>query len=62
MTPVCFARLPRGTRRPLTPYYRETIARGLASGELYDGLWDNVGTAAQLQALDERLRLGTAQS
>jgi MurNAc alpha-1-phosphate uridylyltransferase len=57
-----FRALPRGTRRPLTPYYRETIARGLASGELYDGMWDNVGTVAQLTALDERLRLGTAQS
>jgi len=29
---------------------------------LYDGMWDNVGTVAQLTALDERLRLGTAQS
>ncbi|MGF6726903.1 MurNAc alpha-1-phosphate uridylyltransferase [Paraburkholderia sp. GAS41] len=51
-----FRALPRGTRLPLTPYYRDTIARGLASGELYDGMWDNVGTVAQLQALDERLR------
>ena len=50
-----FRALPRGTRRALTPYYRETIARGLASGELYEGLWENVGTAAQLQALDQRL-------
>ena len=57
-----FRALSRGTRRPLTPYYRETIARGLASGELYDGLWDNVGTVAQLQALDERLRLAAAKS
>jgi N-acetyl-alpha-D-muramate 1-phosphate uridylyltransferase len=57
-----FRALPRGTRRALTPYYRETIARGLASGELYDGLWDNVGTVAQLQALDERLRLAAAKS
>ncbi|MFM0203020.1 nucleotidyltransferase family protein [Paraburkholderia fungorum] len=47
--------LPRGTRRALSPYYRETIARGLASGELYEGLWENVGTPAQLQALDQRL-------
>ncbi|WP_408638590.1 N-acetylmuramate alpha-1-phosphate uridylyltransferase MurU [Paraburkholderia ginsengisoli] len=50
-----FRDLPRGTRRALTPYYRETIARGLASGELYEGLWENVGTPAQLQALDQRL-------
>jgi MurNAc alpha-1-phosphate uridylyltransferase len=57
-----FRALPRGTRRALAPYYRETIARGLASGERYDGLWENVGTPAQLQALDERLRLGAAKS
>ncbi|MGY6129688.1 N-acetylmuramate alpha-1-phosphate uridylyltransferase MurU (plasmid) [Paraburkholderia strydomiana] len=50
-----FRDLPRGTRRALKPYYRETIARGLATGELYDGLWENVGTPAQLQALNQRL-------
>uniref|UniRef100_E1T762 Nucleotidyl transferase n=1 Tax=Burkholderia sp. (strain CCGE1003) TaxID=640512 RepID=E1T762_BURSG len=53
-----FRDLPRGTRRALTPYYRETIARGLASGELYEGLWENVGTPAQLEELDRRLRAG----
>lgn len=52
-----FRDLPRGTRRALTPYYRETIARGLASGELYEGLWENVGTPAQLGELDQRLRM-----
>jgi N-acetyl-alpha-D-muramate 1-phosphate uridylyltransferase len=52
-----FRSLPRGTRRPLTPYYFDTIERGLASGELYEGLWENVGTPAQLEALDRRLRL-----
>ncbi|MFT4069540.1 N-acetylmuramate alpha-1-phosphate uridylyltransferase MurU [Paraburkholderia sp.] len=51
-----FRELPRGTRRALTPYYRETIARGLASGELYEGVWENVGTQAQLEALDRLLR------
>jgi N-acetyl-alpha-D-muramate 1-phosphate uridylyltransferase len=51
-----FRDLPRGTRCALKPYYRETIARGLASGELYDGLWENVGTQAQLEALDRLLR------
>ena len=50
-----FRDLPRGTRRALTPYYRATIANGLASGELYEGLWENVGTPAQLQALDQRV-------
>ncbi|MGF6409661.1 N-acetylmuramate alpha-1-phosphate uridylyltransferase MurU [Paraburkholderia sp. MM5482-R1] len=51
-----FSDLPRGTRRALSPYYRATIARGLASGELYEGLWENIGTQAQLEALDRLLR------
>ncbi|KXU89434.1 mannose-1-phosphate guanylyltransferase [Caballeronia megalochromosomata] len=51
-----FRDLAPGTRRALTPYYRETIAAGRASGELYAGRWENVGTPAQLRALDEALR------
>jgi N-acetyl-alpha-D-muramate 1-phosphate uridylyltransferase len=51
-----FRDLPRGTKRALSPYYRETIAQGRASGELYDGRWENVGTPEQLAALDEALR------
>ncbi|MGF6769225.1 MurNAc alpha-1-phosphate uridylyltransferase [Paraburkholderia sp. GAS199] len=51
-----FRDLPRGTARALSPYYRETITRGLASGELYEGMWENVGTPAQLRALDAHLR------
>jgi MurNAc alpha-1-phosphate uridylyltransferase len=51
-----FRDLPRGTRRALTPYYVDTITRGLARGELYEGLWENVGTPAQLQTLDRQLR------
>jgi N-acetyl-alpha-D-muramate 1-phosphate uridylyltransferase len=57
-----FRALPRGTRRALTPYYRDTIAQGRASGELYEGRWENVGTPAQLQALDRALRAGGAAS
>ncbi|MGV2291053.1 N-acetylmuramate alpha-1-phosphate uridylyltransferase MurU [Trinickia sp. YCB016] len=51
-----FRDLPRGTRRALTPYYREAIGAGRVSGELYEGPWENVGTPAQLKALDETLR------
>jgi N-acetyl-alpha-D-muramate 1-phosphate uridylyltransferase len=51
-----FRDLARGTKRALTPYYRETIAQRRASGELYEGRWENVGTPAQLAALDEALR------
>jgi N-acetyl-alpha-D-muramate 1-phosphate uridylyltransferase len=51
-----FCDLAPGTRRALTPYYRETIEAGRATGELYEGRWENVGTPAQLQALDDELR------
>jgi MurNAc alpha-1-phosphate uridylyltransferase len=51
-----FRDLAPGTRRALTPYYRETIEDGRASGELYAGRWENVGTPAQLHALDLELR------
>ncbi|WP_206954334.1 N-acetylmuramate alpha-1-phosphate uridylyltransferase MurU [Trinickia acidisoli] len=51
-----FHELAPGERRALTPYYRETIAAGLASGELYEGRWENVGTPEQLRALDAALR------
>lgn len=51
-----FRSLAPGERRALTPYYRETIAAGLASGELYEGRWENVGTPDQLNALDAELR------
>ncbi|VXC40207.1 N-acetylmuramate alpha-1-phosphate uridylyltransferase [Burkholderia sp. 8Y] len=51
-----FRDLAPGTRRALTPYYRETIAQGRASGELYEGRWENVGTPEQLHLLDMELR------
>ncbi|MEY8107139.1 nucleotidyltransferase family protein, partial [Burkholderia cenocepacia] len=51
-----FRDLAPGTRRALTPYYRAAIEAGHASGELYEGIWENVGTPAQLGELDARLR------
>lgn len=51
-----FRGLAPGTRRALTPYYREAIAARRASGELYEGRWENVGTPEQLKALDITLR------
>lgn len=51
-----FRALAPGERRALRPYYRETIAAGLASGELYEGRWENVGTPDQLRTLDAELR------
>ncbi|MCI3203771.1 MULTISPECIES: N-acetylmuramate alpha-1-phosphate uridylyltransferase MurU [Pandoraea] len=45
-----------GTRLALTPLYRRAIAAGQASGERFDGVWENVGTPAQLAALDAEVR------
>ncbi len=50
-----FRDLAPGTKRALTPYYRETLAQGRATGELHEGRWENVGTPAQLAALDAAL-------
>ena len=50
-----FAGLPRGVKLRMLPLYREWIARGIVSGERYDGPWANVGTPADLAELDARL-------
>jgi MurNAc alpha-1-phosphate uridylyltransferase len=50
-----FRELPRGVKLKLLPLYHDWIARGLVSGELYDGPWANVGTPADLAALDAGL-------
>jgi len=51
-----FRGLPRGVKLKMLPLYREWIAAGLVSGERYDGPWANVGTPADLAALDAGLR------
>ena len=43
-------------RHPLLPILEEAIERGEASGEHYRGQWFNVGTPADLEALDRTLR------
>lgn len=39
----------------LAPLWRRAAEAGRVGGEIYRGRWWNVGTAAQLQALEERL-------
>ncbi len=45
-----------GTRMALTPLYQRAIAAGRVTGERFDGIWENVGTPAQLAALDTEVR------
>lgn len=52
-----FAGIRAGDKVAMTPCYRAAIAAGRASGERFDGRWENVGTPAQLAALDHALRV-----
>jgi len=47
-----FQKLPRGVKHSLLPLYHEWMARGLVSGERFTGAWANVGTPADLAALN----------
>ena len=47
-----FTGIAPGTRLAMTPLYHQAIAEGRATGERFDGRWENVGTPAQLAALD----------
>jgi len=50
-----FAGIAPGTRLAMTPLYRQAIEEGRATGERFDGRWENVGTPAQLAALDAEI-------
>ena len=47
--------IPNGKKIPLLPFFTDWIGRGLVSGELYRGEWDNLGTPEQLHELDVKL-------
>jgi MurNAc alpha-1-phosphate uridylyltransferase len=55
-----FRALPRGVRLPMLPLYQTWIGEGCVSGERYDGPWANVGTPADLAALDASLSADAA--
>jgi N-acetyl-alpha-D-muramate 1-phosphate uridylyltransferase len=42
----------RGTRFKLLPHYREWVAKQRVSGELFQGLWCNVTTMADVEKLN----------
>jgi len=46
----------RGDKAPLAPLLYEAAARGLLGGELYEGLWQDVGTVERLAELEKFLR------
>ena len=50
-----FRELPRGVKLKMLPLYQDWIGRGIVTGERYDGPWANVGTPADLAALDAAL-------
>ncbi len=45
-----------GQKVAMSPYYRAAIADGSATGERFDGRWENIGTPDQLATLDRALR------
>ncbi len=51
-----FAHTPAGEKAPLAPLLRLAIDAARVSGEHYAGRWEDVGTPARLNALDEELR------
>ena len=51
--PALFADCVPG-RHPLKPLLDEAIARASLSGELYEGVWEDVGTPKRLTALNQR--------
>ncbi len=56
-----FAGIAAGEKVAMTPYYRAAIAAGTASGECFDGRWENVGTPGQLAELDAAVRAAGAR-
>ncbi len=54
--PALFENIPRGSIAPLAPLLRAKISLGKVSGELYTGLWVDVGTPERLAELDRQMR------
>ena len=54
--PALFTALPAGEPMKLFPWAYRLVDEGRVTGEHFAGSWDNVGTPAQLEALDRRLQ------
>ncbi len=50
-----FADIAIGEKVAMSPYYKAAIEQHRASGELFSGMWENVGTPEQLAQLNQTL-------
>jgi MurNAc alpha-1-phosphate uridylyltransferase len=55
MSPELVKTVKRGAKAPLVPYLRGAADAGRLSGELFEGLWQDVGTAQRLAELETQL-------
>lgn len=55
LSPRLVERVQPGEKAPLAPLLREAAERRMISGELYTGLWQDVGTAERLRELESLL-------
>ena len=55
MSPRLVEAVKRGDKAPLAPLLRSAAAEQLISGERFDGLWQDVGTAQRLAELETQL-------
>jgi MurNAc alpha-1-phosphate uridylyltransferase len=55
MKPALVAAVTPGDKAPLAPLLYDAAARGLLGGELYEGLWQDVGTIERLAELEAHL-------
>ena len=55
MSPALVAGMPAGEKAPLAPLLRAAAEQGRITGELYAGLWQDVGTAERLAELRAHL-------
>ncbi len=47
--------IPVGQKIALLPFFTDWMRRGVVGGEVFTGVWDNLGTPEQLRALDAAL-------
>ena len=55
MRPELVAPVKPGDKAPLAPLLYDAAARGVLGGELYEGLWQDVGTMERLAELEKFL-------